>query len=50
METPLQLSREAIDEFKLIYEKEFGDEISDHKAREMGLALLRLLTLLLTPN
>jgi hypothetical protein len=46
----MKLSQKAIDEFKAIYREEFGDEISDDKAQEMGLGLLKLLRLLLTPD
>ena len=46
----MKLSRKAIDEFKAIYREEFGKEISDDTAQEMGLGLLKLLKLLLTPD
>ena len=39
----MQLSQEAIDEFKEIYRKEYGKEISDDEAREMGTRLMRVL-------
>lgn len=38
----MQLTQEAIDEFKEIYKKEYGKEISDDEAREMGTRLLRV--------
>ncbi len=39
----MQISREAIDEFKEIYQEEYGEEISDADARDMGTRLLRIL-------
>jgi hypothetical protein len=50
MTAPQILSRMAIDEFKAIYQEEFGEEISDEEAQEMGLRLLRLLKLLLASD
>jgi hypothetical protein len=50
MTAPQTLSRKAIDEFKTIYQKEFGEEISDDEAQKMGLGLLRLLKLLLSSD
>lgn len=47
METPKQLSRQAIDEFKAIYKDEFGKDLSDDEALEMGLRLLNFLKFLL---
>ncbi|HEU5122577.1 MAG TPA: hypothetical protein VFW05_00780 [Verrucomicrobiae bacterium] len=44
------MSQKAIDEFKAIYKKEFGEEISDDAAQETGAALLKLLKLLLAPD
>jgi hypothetical protein len=44
--TPAQLSQASLDEFKAIYRAEFGPEISDDEAQEMGSRLLRLLLLL----
>ena len=38
----MSLSKKAIDEFKEIYEKEFGEKISDAQAREMGENLINL--------
>ena len=43
MKTPQQLSREAIDEFKAIYQDEFGKSLSDDEVQEIALRLLRLL-------
>lgn len=50
MTAPQVLSQKAIDEFKAIYQEEFGEEISDAQAHEMALGLLRLLKLLLSPD
>jgi len=44
--TPQQLSREAIDEFKAIYRDEFGEELSDDKVQEIALRLLRFFRIL----
>jgi hypothetical protein len=41
MKTTNQLSREAIDEFKAIYQKEFGEVLSDEEVREIAARLLR---------
>ena len=38
----MHLSQRAIDEFKKIYEEEYGEEISDAEARDMGTRLLRI--------
>ena len=38
-----------MEEFKEIYKAEFGDEISDDEAQEMGIRLLRLLDLVRQP-
>jgi hypothetical protein len=46
----MKLSQKAIDEFKAIYREEFGEEISDDIAKQMGLDLLKLLNLLLMPD
>jgi hypothetical protein len=44
---PDQLSQEAIDEFKAIYEREFGEMLSDDQAHEKAMGLLNLFYLLL---
>jgi len=41
MKTPHKLSREAIEEFKAIYQAEFGEILSDDEAREIAMRLLR---------
>lgn len=38
----MQLSPEAIQEFKQIYREEYGEEISDDEAREVGTRLVRV--------
>jgi hypothetical protein len=44
--TPQQLSQEAIEEFKAIYEEEFGQRLSDNEVQEIAVPLLRLFGLL----
>jgi hypothetical protein len=41
MKTPNQLSREAIDSFKAIYQDEFGELLSDDEVQEIAMRLLR---------
>jgi len=41
MKTPHQLSREAIEEFKAIYQEEFGETLSDDEVQEIAMRLLR---------
>lgn len=48
MET--QLSKQAIEEFKAIYEQRFGESLTDDEAQEMGLRVLRLFALLAEPE
>jgi hypothetical protein len=50
MKTPQQLSRQAMDEFKAIYQDEFGQTLSDDEAREIALRLLRFFGILSKPN
>ena len=38
----MQLSKEAIEEFKQIYKEEFGEEISNQEAYEQGIRLITL--------
>jgi flagellin-specific chaperone FliS len=38
----MRLNKEAIEEFKEIYKREFGKTISDEKAQELGQNLLSL--------
>jgi len=49
MKTPQQLSREAIEDFKAIYQDEFGQELSDDEVQKIALRLLRLFGILQTP-
>ena len=41
MKTPQQLSRQAIDEFKAIYQDEFGKALSDDEVQEIAVRVLR---------
>ena len=41
MKTPNQLSREAIEEFRAIYQEEFGEILSDDEVQEIAMRLLR---------
>ena len=43
---PQQLSREAIDEFKAIYQEEFGEMLSDDEVQEIAMQLLRFFGIL----
>jgi hypothetical protein len=46
MKTPQQLSREAIEEFKAIYQEEFGELLSDDEVQEIAMRLLRFFGIL----
>ena len=50
MKTPQQLSREAVDEFKAIYQDEFGRELSDDEVQEIAIRLLRFFGILVRPS
>jgi hypothetical protein len=50
MKTPQQLSREAIDEFKAIYQDEFGKILTDDEVREIAIRLLRFFDILRDPD
>ena len=50
MQTPNQLSREAIDEFKAIYQEEFGEILSDDEVQEIAMRLLRFFGILNKEN
>jgi hypothetical protein len=50
MKPPQQLSRQAIDEFKAIYQDEFGRELSDDQVQEIALRLLRFFGILVRPQ
>jgi hypothetical protein len=45
----MRLSSKAIEEFKQIYQEEFGEELSDAQAQETALRVLRIFRLLLRP-
>jgi hypothetical protein len=45
----MRLSKEAINEFKAIYSEEFGEEISEAEAQEMGEKLLFLFKVIYRP-
>ena len=49
MKSPQQLSRQAIDEFKAIYQEEFGQTLSDDEVQEIALRLLRFFGILSKP-
>ena len=49
MNTPQQLSREAIEEFKAIYQGEFGEILSDDEVQEIAMRLLRFFGILVRP-
>ena len=43
---PQQLSRQAIDEFKVIYEQEFNERLSDDEVEGVALRFLRFFAIL----
>lgn len=45
----MELSKQAIKDYKEIYKKEFGEEISDEEAREQGARLLNLFKIIYRP-
>ncbi len=45
----MSLSKDAIEEFKRIYKKEFREEISDDKAQELGHGLISLFKIIYRP-
>jgi len=45
----MRISSEATEEFKKIYNEEFGDDLTDDQAQECALRFLRLFQLLLQP-
>lgn len=49
MNTPEQLSRQAVDEFKAIYRNEFGQTLTDEEIREIAFRLLRFFDVLRHP-
>jgi len=46
MKTTQQLSREAIEEFRAIYQEEFGEVLSDGEVQEIATRLLRFFGIL----
>lgn len=50
MKTPQQLSRQAIDEFKAIYQEEFGRTLTDEEIQEIAVRLLRFFGILVRPH
>ena len=44
-----QLSRQAIDEFRTIYEEEFAQKLSDAEIHEIAMRLLRFFGILIQP-
>jgi hypothetical protein len=46
MEPGIELSRQALDEFKSIYREEYGEDISDAEATEIATRLLSLFRIL----
>ena len=50
MNTVQQLSREAIEEFRNIYQEEFGQILSDDEVQEIALRLLRFFGILIRPD
>ena len=46
MKTQQELSREAIEEFRAIYQEEFGEVLSDDEVREIATRLLRFFGIL----
>lgn len=45
----VKLSPEAIAEFKAIYKEEFGEEITDDRAAELGGRLIRMMEVIYRP-
>jgi len=45
----MALSKEAIKEYKRIYKKNFGEDISDEEAREQGENLIALFRVICRP-
>ena len=50
MKTSQQLSREAIEEFRKIYEEEFGKRLTDDEVQHIALRLLRFFGILTDGN
>jgi hypothetical protein len=50
MNQPQQLSREAIDDFRAIYQDEFGVTLTDDEVQEIAMRLLHLFGILVQPG
>jgi hypothetical protein len=50
MNTPNQLSRQAIEDFRAIYQDEFGNRLSDDEIQEIATRLLRFFGILVEPE
>lgn len=46
----MEIGKRAIDEFREIYREEYGRDIDEKKAKELGVSLLKLLWVILKPN
>lgn len=44
----MKLSTKAVEDFKAIYRREYGENLSDDEARELAIQLLELVRLLAT--
>ena len=49
MKTPQQLSHQAIEEFKAIYQEEFGQNLAEDEVQGIALRLLRFFGILNRP-
>ena len=49
MKTSKQLGREAIDEFRMLYRKEFAEDLTDDEVQEIATRLLRFFGILHKP-
>lgn len=45
----MEISKERIEEFKQIYKRQFGEEISDERAYELALPILQILKVICQP-
>lgn len=45
----MRISEQALDEFKAIYQDEFGEELNEQEAREKALSLLKFFQTILRP-
>jgi hypothetical protein len=50
MNTPQQLSRQAIEEFRTIFQEEFGKRLSDGEIQEIAVRLLQFFGILVEPE